>query len=152
MPSGTLAAFSFYLLLFAAALASAISMLELVVAPLTRLFGSRRLAAMLAGLAAWTLGLVTVLSFNVWSAWRPLAAVPGLAGANWFEALDHLTSNLLLPLGGFALALFAGWVVPDRLLNQELAIRGTHLRVLRALLRYVVPLGIAAVVLAPYLI
>ena len=45
MPFGTLAAFGFFVLLFVAALASAISMLELVVALLMRRFGLRRVPA-----------------------------------------------------------------------------------------------------------
>jgi NSS family neurotransmitter:Na+ symporter len=101
---------------------------------------------------AWVLGLATVLSFNLCSAWYPLDVVPGLTTANWFEALDHLTSNVMLPAGGLALALFAGWIVPDRLLREELGIGPAMLAVLRALLRYVAPVGIAAVGLAPYFI
>jgi NSS family neurotransmitter:Na+ symporter len=150
MPAGMAAALAFYVLLFAAALASAISMLELVVAPLTRYRWSRAQVSILSALVAWILGLATVLSFNLWSAWRPLAMIPGLAKANWFEALDHVTSNIMLPIGGFALALFAGWIVPNRLLREELGIGSTMLAMLRALLRYVVPVAIAAVVVAPY--
>jgi NSS family neurotransmitter:Na+ symporter len=152
MPAGMLAALAFYVLLLAAALASAVSLLELVVAPLTRSGWSRARASILSALAAWLLGLATVLSFNLWSDWHPLAMVPGLANANWFEALDHVTSNVMLPAGGFALALLAGWVVPDGLLRKELDIGPTMLAILRAILRYVVPVGIAAIVLAPYFI
>jgi NSS family neurotransmitter:Na+ symporter len=88
-------------------------------------------ASLLSSLAAWVLGLATVLSFNLWSAWYPLAVVPGLTTANWFEALDDLTSNVMLPAGGLALALFAGWIVPDRLLREELGIGPAMLAVLR---------------------
>jgi NSS family neurotransmitter:Na+ symporter len=150
MPAGTLAAFAFYVLLLAAALASAISMLELVVAPLMHRGWSRARVSILSAVAAWVLGLATVLSFNLWSAWHPLVMIPGLANANWFEALDHVTSNVMLPAGGFALALFAGWIVPERLLREELCIGQTMLAILRAILRYVVPFGITAVVLVPY--
>jgi len=151
MPAGVLAAVAFYLLLLVAALASAISMLELVVAPLARKGWPRGTATVLSSLTVWALGLVTVLSFNVWSDWHPLAAVPGLGQANWFEAIDHLTSNVMLPLGGFGLALFAGWITPDRLLCEELGLGRVALAVLRVLLRYVVPPAILAVALAPYL-
>jgi NSS family neurotransmitter:Na+ symporter len=65
MPAGLPAAFAFYVLLLAAALASAISLLELVVAPLTRCGWSRVRASLLSSLAAWVLGLATVLSFNL---------------------------------------------------------------------------------------
>jgi NSS family neurotransmitter:Na+ symporter len=152
MPAGMLAAFAFYALLIAAALASAISMLELVVAPLTRCGWSRVQAAVLSALTAWVLGLATVLSFNLWSAWHPLAMVPGLAKANWFEALDYVTSNVMLPAAVFLLAVFAGWIMPDRLLSEEIGIGPTTLAFLRMMLRYIIPSGIAAVVVAPYFI
>jgi NSS family neurotransmitter:Na+ symporter len=152
MPAGMLVEFAFYILLLAAALASAISLLELVVAPLARRGWSRVRAAGLSAFAVWAMGLATVLSFNHWTSWRPLAWMPGLAQANWFEALDHLTSNIMLPVGGLALAIFTGWVVPKRLLRQELGLDGIELVILRALLRWVAPIGIAAVTLVPYFI
>jgi NSS family neurotransmitter:Na+ symporter len=151
MPAGTLAAFAFYVLLLAAALASSIALLELIVSPLVRSGWARVTAAISAGAAAWTLGLATVLSFNLWSGWYPLAAVPGLGKANWFEALDYVTSNVMLPVGGFALALFAGWIVPRRLLADELGLGTMASALLRAILRYVVPPVVVAVTLAPYL-
>jgi NSS family neurotransmitter:Na+ symporter len=64
-------------------------------------------------------GLSSVFSFNIWSGWHPLAAFPTLAQATVFDLLDELTSNVLLPLGGFALAIFAGWALPPRILDQN---------------------------------
>lgn len=119
MPAGSIASLAFYLLLFAAALASAISLLELVVAPLVSRGWSRPAAAALSAISAWALGIATILSSNRWADWRPLALVPRLADAGWFEALDYVTSNLMLPVGGFALAVFAGWIVPSQMLARE---------------------------------
>jgi NSS family neurotransmitter:Na+ symporter len=150
MPFGTLAALAFFVLLFVAALASAISMLELAVAPVTRMLGwSRARATVAVALACGTLGLATVLSFNLWSGWHPLEGVPAFAGYTVFDLLDHLTSNVMLPIGGLAIALFAGWALPVSLLAEELRLGAGGARVLRMLLRYVVPLLIAVVALAP---
>jgi hypothetical protein len=57
----------------------------------------------------------------------------------------------LLPVGGFALAIFAGWVVPVRTLIAELGLSSTGGTLLSAILRYAVPLGIAGAGLAPWL-
>jgi NSS family neurotransmitter:Na+ symporter len=152
MPFGTLAALAFFVLLFVAAFASAISLLELAVALLVRRFGWRRPAATAALAAGCFLGgIATVLSFNLWSGWHPLAALPAFAKATAFDLLDHLTSNLMLPLGGFLLAVFAGWVLPASLLAAELRLGPAGAARLRWVLRYVVPMGIAAVALAPLL-
>ncbi len=145
MPFGTLAAFGFFVLLFVAALASAISMLELVVVLLMRRFGLRRVSA--SAIAAGTcflVGIPTVLSFNLWAGWHPLRGVAGFDSATVFDLLDYLTSNILLPIGGLAIALFAGWAIPDRMLIEELGLSPAGGRVLRAILRYVAPATIAA--------
>jgi NSS family neurotransmitter:Na+ symporter len=157
MPLGRVAAVAFFVLLFVAALASAISLLEIVVAMLVRRRGWRRGGASLAaGTACFAAGIATVLSFNLWSAWYPLAWLSnlGLAGfghATVFDLLDYLTSNVLLPLTGLLLALFAGWALPERLFAEELHLGARGGRLLRALLRYIVPPAIAAIGLAALL-
>lgn len=153
MPFGTAAALAFFVLLFVAALASAISMLELAVAMLTRRFGLRRgRASLLAAGACFVTGLATVLSFNLWAGWHPLAVFPAFAEATVFDLLDDLTSNVMLPLGGLALALFIGWALPSRLLVEELRLSPLGATVLHAILKYVTPAGIAAAALAPLVI
>ena len=149
MPLGTPAAVAFFVLLTMASLASAISLLEMPVALAGRWLGwSRPRATAGAAAACWALGLASVLSFNAWSGWYPLAWVPGLATATAFDSLDHLTSNGLLPLGGLGLALFGGWVMPRRVLVEELRLGPSVARVVVAALRYVVPVGIVAASLA----
>ena len=74
MPFGAIAAMAFFGLLTVAALGSAISFLELAVAPLRNALGWSRVYASLAcGLACWAVGLVSVFSFNLWAGWFPLA-------------------------------------------------------------------------------
>jgi SNF family Na+-dependent transporter len=62
-----------------------------------------------------------------------------------------LTSNIMLPFGGFALALFAGWVLPERLLAEEIGLKPGTVRLLRIFLRTIVPACIAVVTLFPLL-
>jgi NSS family neurotransmitter:Na+ symporter len=150
MPIGSVAAVSFFALLFVAALASAISMLELSVTTLTRAYGWRRpRAAVATGALCWVVGLASVLSFNAWADWYPLPFLPGQQNATWFDLIDHLTSNLMLPVGGLLIAVFAGWYASERLLAEEIGLGPRAARVLRAMLRYVVPAGVAIATLAP---
>ena len=58
----------------------------------------------------------------------------------------------MLPLGGFLLALFSGWIVSPRLLSDELMLGSAAARWLILLLRYVVPAGIAAATLGHFLV
>jgi NSS family neurotransmitter:Na+ symporter len=140
MPLGTLAAAAFFVLLFTAALASAISMLELAVAYAARRLAWRRArAAAAVGALCFVAGLATVFSFNRLAHWQPTP----------FEFIDHATSNVMLPIGGFALALFAGWALPRAVLVEELGLRERGVALLRFVLRWVTPALIAATALAP---
>jgi NSS family neurotransmitter:Na+ symporter len=99
--------------------------------------------------ACFLAGLATVLSFNRWADWYPLAGIPGFAQATVFDLVDHATSNALLPLGGCALAVFAGWALPRAFLAAELGLAPGAAARLHWVLKYVAPAGIAAAALAP---
>ena len=140
MPGGRWAATAFFAMLAIAALGSAISMLEAVVAVLDRRFGWSRLrGTAVVSAACFVAGLATVLSFNRWADVHPLGSVRRYADATVFDLLDDLTSQLLLPLGGVALAVFAAWRMSARLLGDELGLRGRPLGGLRFALRFVAP-------------
>jgi SNF family Na+-dependent transporter len=55
----------------------------------------------------------------------------------------------MLPVGGLLIAVFAGWYASERLLAEEIGLGPRAARVLRAMLRYVVPAGVAIATLAP---
>lgn len=114
MPLGTLYAIAFFALLTVAAWTSSISLLEPPTAYLVeRAKLTRGSAAMTAAVVIWAIGLVTVLSFNVWSQVRVL-------GRDLQGAIEFLASDLLLPVGGLLIALFAGWVLDRRITREEL--------------------------------
>ncbi len=150
MPFGEIAAVAFFALMFVAALASAISILELSVALLLpRLSWTRTRLSLVVAITCFLVGLSTVFSFNLWSNWHPLEAVEGFATATVFDILDYLTSNIMMPIGGFAIAVFAGWIVPTRAVIAELDLTPAGAVILSFTLRFIVPLGIATVALAP---
>ena len=88
----------------------------------------------------------TVLSFNVWSGRYPLKGITGFDKSTVYDLLDYLTSNILLPVDGFFIALSAGWAVSRRLIVEELRLTPVGAAVLQFPLRYVVPARIAAAV------
>lgn len=105
LPFGRVLALVFFLLLAFAALTSAISMLEVVVAYVIDELGWRReKATSLAGTAAFVLGIPCALSFNLWG---DLKLLPQ---RTVFQSFDVLVSSYMLPLGGLLVALYAGWV------------------------------------------
>ena len=152
MRFGREAAVAFFACLGVAAIASAISLLEMPVAFLSRRFGwSRPWATLLAAAICWAGGLATVASFSRWEDWRPLAAIGLFSGATVFDLIDGLSTNLLLPAAGLGIALFAGWVLPWQVLMAELGATPRRARLLSMLLRYIVPVLIVLAALEPLL-
>ena len=142
MPFGQLIGGLFFIMLAIAALTSAISLSEPTIAWLCEKFGIGRLkAVLLSGVALWVLSLGTVLSFNAWSEFT-------LFGKSFFDCLDYLTTNLLMPLGGLATVLFTGWVLSRATVQEALGIASPQLFGLWwQVLRWVTPLGILVVFL-----
>ena len=95
---------------------------------------------------AFVLGFGTVLSFNAWKDWRPLAGFERFADFGYFEILDYVTANLMMPITGLLLALFVGWRIKPEAIADQLQIENPA--VFRAwfwLLRWVVPISIALI-------
>ncbi len=142
IPGGAAVAVLFFLFLAIAALSSTMSILEPVVEYLEQRGGwTRRRATVLLGSAIWTLGLGCALAFNVGADFT-------LFGMNLFDAFDYLTSNIMLPLGGMLIALYAGHVLSRDALAEELGPLPAYVfRSFRFLLRYVAPIGIGVVLI-----
>lgn len=59
---------------------------------------------------------------------------------------DFLSGSVMLPLGGALIGIFAGWVVPRRILEKELG-TGPHLKIVLFLLRFIIPIFIFAILI-----
>lgn len=139
MSGGVVFATLFFVLLIFAAWTSSIGLMEPAVAwVVERFHKTRAQAATLIGILIWTVGFGTVFSFNV------LADVKFLKGTI-FENIDHLTSNIMLPLGGVFVTIFAAWVMCRNSSADELGGAGAIYSLWRFLARYVAPVAIVFV-------
>lgn len=121
MPAGALLGALFFILLFFAALTSAICMLEVPTSWLVnKMQWSRRRATFCAGSLAWGLGILAALSFNILADVYPLGFIPAFASTTFFGLFDYFTSNIAMPLGGIFVVLFVGWVVARHVSADEL--------------------------------
>jgi NSS family neurotransmitter:Na+ symporter len=145
MPFGVLFAMLFFILLFIAALTSAVSLLEVVTAYLVDERGARRESAAIGiGIAIFLFGIPASLSLGPWSDLT-------LFGMSIFDLMDYVTANLLLPLGGIAISLFVGWVIYPRAL-EEATSKGAYAfpwaAIWRFVSRFVAPLAIGWILIA----
>jgi len=142
MAGGTLFGTLFFVLLLVAAWTSSISLIEPAVTMMIENFNlTRKQAAFWTGLATWLLGFGTAFSFNIW-------ADITLFGMTFFDQLDFLTSNLMLPLGGICMAIFAGWLMTKETSQAELDMKSeAGFSIWQILIRYIAPIAVSIVLL-----
>ena len=140
MPMGDFVGTLFFIMIVFAAFTSAIALLEATAAYLEERQGMPRVkAAIVAGTAIWVVSLGTVFSL-AGTQWAQINF--GFMGGSIFDMLDYLTANVLLPLGGLLISVFAGWVMKTELLRDEFDLTPLQFTTVMVLLRYVAPLGI----------
>lgn len=145
MPFGIIFLIAFLILFLFATLTSAFSMLEIIVASLSK--GDerkRKLYSMIVGLAIFVIGIPSALSFGVLSDIQ-------IFGKTIFDAADYLVSNILLPVGSLLIALFVPLKMSKEALWEELKkgskIKYSLFNAWFILLRFIVPVVILIVFL-----
>jgi NSS family neurotransmitter:Na+ symporter len=124
-----------------AALTSAISMIEALVAYLNEKHGVSRIkAAAGSGAVLLVISLLAMLSFNLLAGWAPL-------GKNFFDWLDYLTSRWMMPLGGIFMVVLAGYALRGEIMRDELGLPPAGYALWLFMVRYVSPVLIMVVFL-----
>ncbi|EAR08977.1 sodium-dependent transporter [Reinekea blandensis] len=153
MAFGSFFAVLFFALLAVAALTSAISILEVVVAYLDEEFGwSRKKSTLIVAISITIVGAILSQGNGAWGGLK----LPFLLGGEWksMNIFDWFVtlSDQLLPIGGFFIAIFVGWKLGDKAVLDELSNGGRlkigYFKVLKVVLRFIAPLAIAFVFLS----
>jgi NSS family neurotransmitter:Na+ symporter len=102
MPAGMVFSFLFFMLLFFAAITSSMSLMEVATAfGIEKFKWGRAKTVCVMGVVIVLLGVPSALS---------LAGAPQIAGKAFFDAVEYLCNNVLLPVGSFLACLFVGWM------------------------------------------
>lgn len=150
MPYGNFFGTLFFVLLVLAAWSSSISLIEPAVAWLVETGKFTRISASIwSGIAVWLVGLLTIFSFNIWENVKPLSMFSAFKDKTFFDLIDYMTANVMLPLGGLFIAIFVAWLMKTQIVTEELDSSPEHggFLIWRFLLRYVTPLGVGLVFL-----
>ncbi|MCC5807349.1 MAG: sodium-dependent transporter [Opitutales bacterium] len=138
---------AFFLLLAVAALTSAVSLLEVVVAHFVDDWKmQRKKAAWSAGTIIFVLAIPSALSFGA-VGWL---SEGGLLGISVFDLLYTLTFQIFLPVGALGLALFVGWGWGLGHASEEIRHSTPEFRLEKAwhiMIRYVAPVAIIVILL-----
>ena len=136
MPGGAFFSTVFFVLLAFAAWTSAIGLMEPAVAWVVESFNKTRAQAAIAvGGLIWLLGFASVFSFNIWSDFT-------FFRGTIFDNLGFLANDIMLPLGGMLIAIFAGWIMCRNSTADELGGTGGAYKAWRFAVRFIAPIGI----------
>ena len=143
MPGGIFFGTLFFLLLTIAALTSSISLLEPLVAFFSSKGYTRTQITITSGFLSFLLGIPCSLAMGIWGDFT-------IFGKNFFDLMDFLTSNLILPIGGFLIAIFVGWVITPRALKEVCGDNapGFLANVWIFILRFIAPVAILLILLS----
>jgi neurotransmitter:Na+ symporter, NSS family len=141
MSGGTIIGILFFIFLTFAALTSSISLLEPTVELLEeKTHLGRKSATLVSSVVIWALGIACLLSFN---AWQDVT----IFGKNIFDFLDYVTSKLMLPLTGLGTIIFAGWMMQQETIRQELNLSPAIFACWKFLCRIVIPVAVIAILI-----
>lgn len=108
----------FYVLLAVAALTSTISLHEVVTAYLHEEFNmTRKKAARIVTTSCIILGVFCSLSLGIGKEYT-------LFGMTLFDLFDYVTAKLMMPIGGFLIAIFTGWYLDKKIVWEEITNQG----------------------------
>lgn len=143
MPGGYIWAILFFVLLAVAALTSSISLLEVIVAYFAEEFKlERKKTTMVVIIGVMFFGVLSSLSIGPWKDVQ-------IFGHGFFALFDNISSRILMPLGGLAIAVFVGWFLDVDKIKSEISSNGRfnikYLPVFLFLVRYLAPILIAII-------
>lgn len=148
LTGGTVFAILFFVLVFFAAITSAIALLEAVVSFVLEKWNiPRKWAVLLTAGLIFLVGIPSSLSFGSLSDMK-------LWGYTFFDLAGLLTDNLLLPLGGLLMCYFIGWRWKPELLAEEIEQGGVRFRWKKLWIvgiRFITPILIFVVMIAGFI-
>ena len=130
----------FFILLSFAALTSGISLLEVVVSYfIDQRNWSRKTATLVMGCLIYLFGILSAVA-----AWT----VPFRGkDQSFFDIFDFISTNYMLPIGGFLTCLYIAWVMKDKDRSDEFGSHGALYNGLIFALRYITPIALIVVIL-----
>ena len=140
----------FLILFLFATITSSVVMLEINVGNLTDQKNTNRTKwSVIVGILTFVFGIPSALSYGT-------LASTLFFGKTFFDSMDFLVSNILMPLGCLFLSIFTGYVLDKKVAMHELHVKEDNkvslgfFKVWLFLLRYILPIIIAIVCLAQF--
>ena len=144
---GSIVGAVFFLLVFFAALTSAISLMETIVSIIQdKLHWNRRLICLIVALAAILIGIPSSLGFGIWDNIQFL-------GMSILDTFDFLSNSVIMPIVALLSCIFTGYVIKTKVISDEVKqsgpFKGEKLFVI--VTKYVAPVCIILILISSIL-
>ena len=116
LPGSVIISTIFFALLLFTAITSSISILEMVVANFIELYSlSREKATLLCAGISFIIGVPCALTYSdtLFSSWQQIYRM------DFFDTMNYLTENWLMPIAGLMSAIFVGWIMKKEMVFEE---------------------------------
>ncbi|MBQ3804708.1 MAG: sodium-dependent transporter [Prevotella sp.] len=142
----------FFLMVLFAAITSAVSILEAIVASVMDKFGwSRKKSVIIMASTGFVWSVVVCLGYNVLYFDYTL---PNGAVGQILDIFDYVSNNILMPILAICTCILIGWVVKPNLLVGEMRLNGYRFRRKKmyiVMLKYVVPILLTVLLLTAFI-
>jgi len=146
MTGGAIIGLLFFLLLFFAAFTTSLASVEPIATWLMEEKSlSRKSAVMITTTAVWAFGFLSLFSFNIWADLTPLGMFTIFEDKNFYGIIEDVTANLMMPIGGILVAVFAGWKMSNSSIKEELGMSAIGYKLWHVLIKYFVPIFVSLI-------
>ena len=147
-PVGNVVGAVFFIMVFFAALTSAISILEAVVSSvMDKMHWERKKSTVFEGIAALILGIIICLGYNIMYFECPL---PGGKTGQLLDLFDYLSNNILMPVVAIGTCILVGWIIKPKTIIDEATKNGEKFgrkTLYIAMIKYIAPVLLFALLL-----
>ena len=147
MPGGAIIGTAFFVMVFFAALTSAISLMETIVSIfMDRLKWGRHVSCLVVLFVCLLLGLPSTLGYSLWSEVKIL-------GMQFLDLFDFVSNSVLMPIVALCTCIFVGYVLKPATLVEEIEQSGKFRgkRLFAVMIRYVAPVCILLILISSVL-
>lgn len=148
MPVSNVIGMMFFFLVFAAAITSAISLMEAIVACVcdhTKL--SRKKAVLLVGVGSWLISMLPALGYNV------LSHVKFFGRFDILDFMDFITNSVLMPVCALLTCFFVTFALGTKAVEEEVLLEGKFSRkgLFNVMIKYIAPVLVCLVLVTSVL-
>lgn len=147
MPAGAVIGTVFFLMVLLAALTSAISLMETIVAVIMDKFKLKRIPACLVVFGdCLLLGLPSSLGYSAWAGVKIL-------GMQFLDLFDFISNSLMMPIVALATCIFVGYFLKPKALVDEVSLSGEFKwkKMFEIMIKYIAPVFILAILVSSVL-